>query len=101
MGSNDDYTDYRSVQEPGIPYFTPKQSTPVGAALLDPDNGVTEDSINPIFQPLTIRGVRFDNRIFVSPMCMYSCKGDGMMTDFHLVHAGQFALRGAALIVRL
>ncbi|EME81169.1 uncharacterized protein MYCFIDRAFT_139739 [Pseudocercospora fijiensis CIRAD86] len=92
-----DYTDYRSVQEPGIPYFTPKQSTPVGAALLD-KNGSPENAISPVFRPLTIRGVTFCNRIFVSPMCMYSCSSDGMMTDFHLVNAGQFALRGAALV---
>ncbi|KXT13465.1 hypothetical protein AC579_4255 [Pseudocercospora musae] len=92
-----DYTDYRSAQEPGVPYFTPKQSTPVGAALPD-DNGSPEKTISAVFRPLTIRGVTFCNRIFVSPMCMYSCSGDGMMTDFHLVNAGQFALRGAALV---
>ncbi|KAF7190816.1 putative NADPH dehydrogenase C23G7.10c [Pseudocercospora fuligena] len=92
-----DYTDFRSVQEPGIPYFTPKQSTPVGAALLD-KNEFEENTISAVFRPLTIRGVTFCNRIFVSPMCMYSCSGDGMMTDFHLVNAGQFALRGAALV---
>lgn len=96
--NGDDYTDFRSVQEENIPYFAPKQSTPVGAALLDPDHGITETTINPIFRPLTIRGITFCNRIFVSPMCMYSCAGDGMMTDFHVVHAGQFALRGAALV---
>lgn len=98
MGSTEQYTDYRSPPAPHVPYFTPQQSTPVGAAILDPANGITEDSISPIFKPLTIRGVKFPNRIFVSPMCMYSCAGDGFMTDFHLVHAGQFALRGAALV---
>ena len=75
MGSADNYTDFRSVQEPEVPYFTPKQSTPVGAAILE--DGVTEESISPIFRPLTIRGIPFQNRIFVSPMCMYSCAGDG------------------------
>lgn len=98
MGSAEQYTEFRSLPAPQVPYFTPQQSTPVGAPILDPENGITEDSISPIFRPLTIRGVTFQNRIFVSPMCMYSCAGDGMMTDFHLVHAGQFALRGAALV---
>ncbi|GIZ38594.1 hypothetical protein CKM354_000200600 [Cercospora kikuchii] len=93
-----EYTEIRSLQEENIPYFTPKQSTPVGAALLDPERGISETTISPIFRPLTIRGITFCNRIFVSPMCMYSCAGDGMMTDFHVVHAGQFALRGAALV---
>ena len=32
-------------------------------------------------------------------MCMYSCN-DGFLHDFHLVHLGQFALGGAALIIQ-
>ena len=98
MGSASAYTDFRSTSEDGLPYYTPKQSTPAGAALLDAPSGQTLDTISPIFRPLTIRGITFDNRIFVSPMCQYSCSGDGKMTDYHLVNAGQFALRGAALV---
>ncbi|RUS16236.1 NADH:flavin oxidoreductase/NADH oxidase [Jimgerdemannia flammicorona] len=50
-----------------------------------------------LFQPLTIRGVTFRNRIGVSPMCMYSSE-DGHLNDFHLVHLGTFALKGAGFI---
>lgn len=33
-------------------------------------------------------------------MCMYSCeKKDGVLTDFHLVHYGNLALRGAGLVM--
>ncbi|KAJ2356866.1 hypothetical protein GGF43_001803 [Coemansia sp. RSA 2618] len=51
-----------------------------------------------LFQPLTIRGLTLKNRIAMSPMCMYS-SDDGFATDFHLVHTGQYALRGVGLIV--
>ena len=37
------------------------------------------------------------NRIVVSPMCQYSCE-DGFANDWHLVHLGQRALGGAALV---
>ena len=97
MGSAAAYTDFRSTSEDGVSYFTPKQSLPTGMAILDPAKNVTYDTISPVFRPLTIRGTTFINRIFVSPMCQYSCE-DGMMTDYHLVHCGQFALRGAALV---
>lgn len=91
------YSDFRSEKESSTPYFTPKQSVPVGATPIEQHGTFVKDDINPIFRPLMIRGLTFVNRIFVSPMCMYSCE-NGMMTDFHLVHAGQFALRGAALV---
>ncbi|KAI9188414.1 hypothetical protein H9P43_002805 [Blastocladiella emersonii ATCC 22665] len=50
----------------------------------------------PLFRPLSLRGVDLPNRISVSPMCMYSSQ-DGFATDFHLVHVGQFAVRGVGL----
>ena len=51
-----------------------------------------------LFSPLTLRGVTFKNRIFVSPMCQYSSV-DGMPTDWHLVHLGSRAAGGAALVM--
>lgn len=51
-----------------------------------------------LFQPMTLRGLTVRNRVWVSPMCMYSCD-NGVATDFHTVHYGQFALGGAGLIV--
>ncbi|CAG8465834.1 1886_t:CDS:2 [Ambispora gerdemannii] len=73
-------------------------SGPFFYPLQNPETGTTISENPPaLFQPLTIRGVKFANRVVVSPMCMYSCK-DGSLTDFHLAHLGQFALRGAGLI---
>ncbi|KAJ2608613.1 hypothetical protein H4S08_004387 [Coemansia sp. RSA 1365] len=51
-----------------------------------------------LYHPLRIRGLSLKNRIALSPMCMYS-SDDGFATDFHLVHIGQYALRGVGLIV--
>jgi 2,4-dienoyl-CoA reductase-like NADH-dependent reductase (Old Yellow Enzyme family) len=51
-----------------------------------------------LFEPLTLRSVRFRNRIFVSPMCQYS-SDDGMPNDWHLVHLGARAVGGAALVI--
>ena len=52
-----------------------------------------------LFSPIKIRSLEFKNRIFVSPMCQYSCmRGDGMPTDWHLVHLGSRAAGGAGLV---
>lgn len=51
-----------------------------------------------LFSPLTLRELRFRNRIFVSPMCQYSSI-DGVATDWHLVHLGSRAVGGAALVM--
>lgn len=51
-----------------------------------------------LFSPLTIKDVTFKNRIFVSPMCQYSCE-NGMPDDWHLVHLGSRAVGGAGLVM--
>jgi len=51
-----------------------------------------------LFTPLTLRGVTFKNRVFVSPMCQYSSV-DGMPTDWHLVHLGSRAVGGAGMVM--
>jgi 2,4-dienoyl-CoA reductase-like NADH-dependent reductase (Old Yellow Enzyme family) len=50
-----------------------------------------------LLTPITLRGLTLKNRIVVSPMCQYSAM-DGVVTDWHLVHLGRFALGGAALV---
>ncbi|HVT16350.1 MAG TPA: bifunctional salicylyl-CoA 5-hydroxylase/oxidoreductase [Thermoanaerobaculia bacterium] len=51
----------------------------------------------PMFTPFSLRGLRLDNRVVVSPMDMYSAE-DGTPNDFHLVHLGARALGGAGLL---
>jgi 2,4-dienoyl-CoA reductase-like NADH-dependent reductase (Old Yellow Enzyme family) len=53
-----------------------------------------------LFQPLTLRQLSIRNRIWIAPMCQYSVdKRDGVPTDWHLVHLGQFATGGAGLVI--
>ncbi|MBT3917022.1 MAG: bifunctional salicylyl-CoA 5-hydroxylase/oxidoreductase [Rhodospirillaceae bacterium] len=52
----------------------------------------------PIFTPYKIRDMVLQNRVAVSPMCMYSAE-DGLIGDFHLVHLGSRAMGGAGLIM--
>lgn len=52
-----------------------------------------------LFQPLTIRGVTFRNRIWLSPLCEYSAKPDGVPTDWHMVHLGSCAIGRAGLVM--
>ena len=51
-----------------------------------------------LFSPLPMRSITFKNRIFVSPMCQYTCR-DGMPNEWHLVHLGSRAVGGAALVI--
>lgn len=53
--------------------------------------------VPPMFTPYTLRNVTLENRVVMSPMCMYSAK-DGVPDDFHLVHYGSRALGGVGLI---
>ena len=50
-----------------------------------------------LFRPIRVRNLDLANRIVVAPMCQYSAV-DGCMTDWHLIHLGQLALSGAALL---
>ena len=52
-----------------------------------------------LFSPLHQRSITFKNRVFVSPMCQYSCGHDGLATPWHLMHLGRFAVGGAALVL--
>jgi 2,4-dienoyl-CoA reductase-like NADH-dependent reductase (Old Yellow Enzyme family) len=51
-----------------------------------------------LFDPLSIRGLSFPNRVFVSPMCEYS-SDDGFANDWHFVHLGSRAVGGAGLVM--
>lgn len=91
MGSvNVDHEVIPNVPAKGISYYTPAQTPPSGTAL---DNG---QKIPKLFQPLTIRGVTFQNRIWLSPLCQYSA-ANGYTSDWHLTHLGGIIQRGPGL----
>lgn len=50
-----------------------------------------------LFSPLTLGSLELQNRIVVAPMCQYSAV-DGEMNDWHLMHLGNLALSGAAVV---
>ena len=54
--------------------------------------------VPPMFAPLSIRDLRLQNRVVVSPMSMYSAE-DGQPNDWHLVHLGSRAVGGAGLLI--
>lgn len=51
-----------------------------------------------LFSPLSIRSTTFRNRLWVSPMCMYSAV-DGVVQEWHHTHLAQFASGGAGLVI--
>jgi 2,4-dienoyl-CoA reductase-like NADH-dependent reductase (Old Yellow Enzyme family) len=50
-----------------------------------------------LFSPLNVGRLSLANRIVIAPMCQYSAE-DGCMSDWHVIHLGQLALSGAALL---
>lgn len=51
-----------------------------------------------LFTPLKIRDLLIPNRIWLSPMCMYSAV-DGMPNDWHFAHLSQYAIRRVGFLM--
>lgn len=77
-----------------LPWAYTDRCPPVGT-LPQTDN----DNLPALFRPLKIRSLVLKNRLVVSPMCMYSSE-NGFLNDWHVVHLGQFAIGGAALVIQ-
>lgn len=52
-----------------------------------------------LFTPFTIKDVTLKNRIVMSPMCMYSSKEDGKVTDWHRIHYPTRAIGQVGLVM--
>lgn len=53
-----------------------------------------------LFSELSMRELTLRNRIFLAPMCMYSCENrDGVVGDFHFVHLISRATGGFGLVI--
>ncbi len=50
-----------------------------------------------LFSPFEMGSLTLRNRIVIAPMCQYSAT-DGQMNDWHLIHLGNLALSGAAVL---
>jgi len=51
-----------------------------------------------LFDPLTLRSVTFENRVWVSPMCQYSAT-DGFISEWHRIHLGSLASGRPGLVM--
>ncbi|HAV36667.1 MAG TPA: oxidoreductase [Massilia sp.] len=51
-----------------------------------------------LFSPYKLGPLELPNRIAIAPMCQYSAD-EGLATDWHMIHLGQLALSGAALLI--
>lgn len=77
---------------PNYHEYLPAQPYAIGGLL--PAKQFPQNAEPPkLFAPLEIRGHKFVNRAWVSPMCQYS-SDDGKATDHHFVHLGSMAMRG-------
>ncbi|MCI9888137.1 NADH:flavin oxidoreductase/NADH oxidase [Micrococcales bacterium 31B] len=53
-----------------------------------------------LFSPVKLGNLTVKNRIWLAPMCQYSCfAGDGVPTDWHLQHLGARAAGGFGLVI--
>lgn len=51
-----------------------------------------------LFSPIQLGPIALTNRVMVAPMCQYSAV-NGNATDWHVMHLGNMAMSGAALLV--
>ncbi len=58
----------------------------------------SESAPPPMFVPFRLRDLELNNRVVVSPMCMYRAV-DGIVNDWHMVHLGSRAIGGAGLVI--
>ncbi|KAI0628110.1 FMN-linked oxidoreductase [Trametes polyzona] len=80
---------------PNTSYFTPAQYPPAGTAVDPQPDG---KPIPTLFKPLKIRGVEFQNRIWLSPLCQYSSE-NGVIQEWQHAHLGGIFTRGPGLTV--
>src|SRR5690606_22007016 len=90
------------ARKPPEPYLVKHQTPPpeTPSAPHRPFTGPQRQGIpmpSHLFSPITLGTLPLANRIVVAPMCQYSAV-NGTMTDWHLMHLGQFAVSGAGLV---
>ncbi|KAF3769556.1 FMN-linked oxidoreductase [Cryphonectria parasitica EP155] len=87
----------KPIPAEGVPFFTPAQEPVSGTAVNPQPDGTTP--IPKLFTPLQIRGVTFQNRIFLAPLCQYSCL-DGFQQPWNTAaHLGGIISRGPGLSI--
>ena len=52
-----------------------------------------------LFEAVQIGDLLFRNRVIMAPMCMYSAKEDGMVTDWHVTHYASRSVGGVGGVI--
>ncbi len=52
-----------------------------------------------LFEPYTLKGVTFKNRVAMAPMCQYSAENDSFLQDWHRVHYVARAVGQVGMII--
>ncbi|RPD53684.1 FMN-linked oxidoreductase [Lentinus tigrinus ALCF2SS1-7] len=78
---------------PNVSYFIPAQYPPAGTPFNPQSDG---KPIPTLFQPIKIRGVEFQNRIWLSPLAQYSSE-NGIISPWQDAHLGGILTRGPGL----
>ncbi|MCK2158146.1 MULTISPECIES: NADPH dehydrogenase NamA [Exiguobacterium] len=52
-----------------------------------------------LFEAIQIGELLFRNRVIMAPMCMYSAKDDGLVTDWHVTHYASRAVGGVGGVI--
>jgi len=52
-----------------------------------------------LFEAIQIGGLQFRNRVIMAPMCMYSAKEDGLVTNWHVTHYASRAVGGVGGVI--
>ncbi|RDX40407.1 FMN-linked oxidoreductase [Lentinus brumalis] len=78
---------------PNVPSFVPRQYPPAGTAFDPQPDG---KPIPSLFRTLKIRGVEFQNRVFLAPLGQYSSE-NGVVSPWQLVHLGGILTHGPGL----
>lgn len=53
-----------------------------------------------LYTKFELKNLQLKNRIVMAPMCMYSAKEDGILTDWHKVHYQTRAIGGVGMIIQ-
>jgi 2,4-dienoyl-CoA reductase-like NADH-dependent reductase (Old Yellow Enzyme family) len=90
MGRRSHYLGYNPTNNPQLA---------MASLLVDPTaiHDREKSAMSTLFTPFRVGTLELTNRIVIAPMCQYSAI-DGCMTDWHVIHLGNLALSGAALL---
>jgi 2,4-dienoyl-CoA reductase-like NADH-dependent reductase (Old Yellow Enzyme family) len=66
--------------------------------LFEPSGGRFASMSAALFTPYRVGSLNLRNRIVIAPMCQYSAD-EGRAMDWHVIHLGNLALSGAALLI--